>query len=268
MAPRSGLRLRWVSMGLGAALWALASSPAQAFLSDDEARKAILELRARVLANDEANKARVAELSSSQALLLEQLTALRRSLLELNNQLEAARAERAQLRGANEQLAREVAELQKRSRDVSQAMDERLRQLEPVKVAVDGRDFLAEPEEKRAHDEAMAALRASQFERAQAQIQAFLLRWPASGYGPSLRFWLGNALYAQRDHKEAMATFRAFASAHPTHPRAPEALLGLAGSQAESKDVRGARRTLEDLIKAYPQSEAAQAARERLPNLR
>ena len=39
-------------------------------------------------------------------------------------------------------------------------------------------------------------------------------------------------------------------------------------SQAESKDPRGARKTLEDLIKAYPQSEAAQAGRDRLPTIK
>jgi TolA-binding protein len=34
------------------------------------------------------------------------------------------------------------------------------------------------------------------------------------------------------------------------------------------KDTKAARKTLEDLLKAYPQSEAASAAKERLARLR
>ena len=200
--------------------------------------------------------------------MVEQLTALRRSLLELINQLEAMRAEQAGLRGANEQLARDVAELQRRSKDVGQAMDERLRKLEPLKVAVDGDEFLADADEKRAYDDAMAMLRSGDFDRATVVLSAFLRRYPTGGYVPSVRFWLGNALYGKRDYKEAIATFRVFATASPTHQRAPEALLALANSQAEAKDIKAARKTIDELLKAYPRSEAAVAAKERLAALK
>jgi TolA-binding protein len=54
----------------------------------------------------------------------------------------------------------------------------------------------------------------------------------------------------------------------PQHPRAPEALLALANSQAEMKDTKAARRTLEELLKSYPQSEAAAAGKERIAALK
>jgi TolA-binding protein len=54
----------------------------------------------------------------------------------------------------------------------------------------------------------------------------------------------------------------------PDHEKAPEAVLSIANCQIELKDIRAARRTLEDLMKVYPQSEAAQAGRERLSRLR
>ncbi len=248
---------------------ALALGSAQAGLfDDDEARKAILDLRARITQTDEQAKARAAELAVANAQLMEQLTALRRSLLDLSNQIEGMRAEQAAMRGSNEQLARSVAELQSRQKDVGQAIDDRLRKLEPVKVALDGDEFLADPDEKRAYDEAMAALRGGDFERATIMLSTHLRRYPASGFAPSVRFWLGNALYGKRDYKEAIATFRAFTVAWPGHPRAPEAMLALANSQAEARDVKAARKTIDDLTKAYPQSEAAQAGRERLASLK
>jgi tol-pal system protein YbgF len=253
----------------GVALLALVAGTAQAGLFDDEeARKAILDLRQRISQNDEAARARAAELGAAQAQLLEQLAALRRSLLELNNQIDALRNEQATLRGSNEQLARELAELQRRQRDAGQALDERLRKLEPVKVAVDGLEFLADPEEKRSFDEALAVLRGGDFERAATAMAAFLRRYPASGYAPSARFWLGSAQYGRRDHKEAVNTLRAFVSAEPAHPRASEALLAIANSQAELRDVKTARKTLEELMKSYPRSEAAAAGKERLATLK
>ena len=235
---------------------------------DDEARKAILDLRSRITQSDEQAKARAGEQAAANAQMAEQLAALRRSLLELANQIEAMRAEQASLRGSNEQLTRSVSELQARQKDVGQAIDDRLRKLEPVKVALDGDEFLVDPDEKRAHDEAMAALRGGDFDRAAIMLSTFLRRYPASSFAPSVRFWLGNALYGKRDYKDAIATFRAFAAASPTHPRAPEAMLGLANSLAETRDIKGARKTIDDLIKAYPQSEAAQAGRERLAALK
>jgi TolA-binding protein len=45
-------------------------------------------------------------------------------------------------------------------------------------------------------------------------------------------------------------------------------MLAMATSQLELKDRTGARRTIEGLIKSYPNSEAALVGRQRLPSLR
>jgi tol-pal system protein YbgF len=249
-----------------------ASMAAHALFDDEEARKAILELRTRVTAQEEANKARLAELSAAQARteaqFSEQLQALRRSLLELNSQIEALRAELAKLRGSDEQLARDVADVQRRQRDISQGLDERLRKVEPQKVALDGQDFLVDADEKRQFEEALGFMRSGEFDKSLAGFSVLQRRWPGSGYTPSAQFWAANAHYGRKDYKEAVATFRTFLAASPAHPRAPEALLGLANSLAEMKDVRGARKALEDLQKAYPATEAAAAAKQRLATLR
>ena len=238
------------------------SLPAQAQLfADDDARKAILDLRTKFAASEEQARTRNAELN-------EQLQALRRSLLDLNAQLETMRGEMAKLRGSNEQLLRDVSELQRKQRDLGQAVDERLRKMEPQKVSLDGREFSADPEEKRQYDEAIALLRSGDFDKANQAFIAFQARWPASGYGASARYWQGNALYGKRDYKEAIAAFRAFLAKAPDSERASEAMLAIANSQAEMKDKAAARKTLDDLIKSYPKSEAAVAGKERLASLK
>jgi TolA-binding protein len=45
-------------------------------------------------------------------------------------------------------------------------------------------------------------------------------------------------------------------------------MLAIANCQAELKDPKGARVTIDQLIKTYPRSEAAQAGKERLASLR
>jgi TolA-binding protein len=49
----------------------------------------------------------------------------------------------------------------------------------------------------------------------------------------------------------------------PNHPRAAEALLSVVNCQIELKDNKAAKRTVDELVKAYPASEAAQAGKER-----
>jgi tol-pal system protein YbgF len=248
---------------------AVAAASAQAGLFDDEeARKAIVDLRSRVAAVDEQSKARLTELGTANTQLLEQLGAMRRSMLELNNQLEAMRGELAKLRGDNEQILRDLALVQKQQKDTGQAFDDRLRKLEPAKVALDGREFVVDSAEKKAYDDAIETIRSGDFERSQTALSGFLRRFPGSPYTDSVNFWLGNAHYGKREYKEAISAFRSFVSAAPQHPRAPEALLALANSQAEMKDPRSARRTLEDLLKTYPESEAAQAGKERLASIK
>lgn len=247
-------------------LFALSAGVAHAGLFDDEeARRAILDLRQRVDSVRQDSEQRAAEQSNRSA---EETSQLRRSLLDLQNQIESLRADLAKMQGQNEQLMRDVAELQRQQKDVTQGIDDRLRKFEPVKVTVDGREFLAEQAEKRDYDAALAVFRKGDFAHAQTALVDFIKRYPQSGYTPSAFFWLGNAQYATRDYKEAMQNFRILLTQAPDHLRAPEAVLSIANCQLELKETKAARKTLEDLMKAYPQSEAAVAAKERLARLK
>lgn len=243
--------------GVALACALLGGVAAQAALfGDDEARAAILELRRAMEASNAA-----------QARLAEDNAQLRRSLLDLQSQIDNLRADMARQRGQDEQLQREVSELQRRQKDLSQGIDDRLRKFEPVKVSIDGREFLADPVEKQDYEAALAVFRKGDFAAAQSSLVDFIRRYPKSGYNPSALYWLGNAQYATRDYKESIANFRAMLAQAPDHLRAPEALLSIANCQVELKDTRTARRTLDELLKTYPQSEAAQAGRERLARL-
>lgn len=232
-----------------------------ALFEDDEARKAILDLRQRV------ESVRV-DVDQTRKASSDEIALLGKSLLDLQRQIELLKTELAAVRGVNERLTRDLADVQRIQKDQAQTLNDRLAKFEPVNVKVDGVEFLADPVEKRDFDAALAVFRAGDFSAAQNHFAGFLNRYSTSGYMESALFWLGNAQYANRDYKQAIVNFRALVAKNPEHMRVPESVLSVANCQLELKDTKGARRTLSDLIKAYPQSEAAVAAKERLSTLK
>jgi len=251
-------RLR--AVGAAVVLLACAASAHAGLFDDDEARRAILDLRNRISALEAQQKSHDAQTDQT-------LQQLQSALLDLNNQNEQLRQQLAQMHGSNEQLARDLADVQRHQKDLVQGVDDRLRKVEPQQVSLDGKQFTADPEEVSAYENATATLRGGQFDQAVQALGGFLRRYPGSGYADSVRYWLGNAQFGARDFKGAIATFRSFVSAAPDHPRAPEAMLAVANCQIELKDNRGARKTLDELMRTYPKSEAASAGRDRLASL-
>jgi tol-pal system protein YbgF len=232
-----------------------------ALFEDDDARKAILDLRQRV------EFLRVDAEQAKKALSDENAT-LTRSLLELQRQLELLRSELAAMRGLSEKQAKDLAELQRQQTERLSVLVERIGRLEPTKVSIDGVDFLADPVERRDFELALGVFKKGEFSAAQVLFNGFIGRYPGSAYVTPALFWLGNAQYATRDYKEAITNFRALIAKSPDHLRAPEAVLSVANCQLELKDTKGARKTLSDLIRAYPETEAASAAKERLTLLK
>jgi tol-pal system protein YbgF len=246
---------------------------------DDEARKAILDLRQQLSGlNATVNN----NLTAAQQRSADEIAQLRKSMLELQNQIDKQKGEISQLRGDNEVLARNLAEMQIRQKDIlqaseqklqaveqrSQAVEQKLTKLDPVKIVLDGREFMADPTEKRDFDAAFALFRTGDFVKSQKALFDFIQRYPGSGYSASALYWLGNAQYSNRDYKEAIINFRSMISKNPDHVRAPEAMLSVANCQLEMKDAKSAKKTLEDLMKMYPKSEAAFAGVERLRTLK
>ncbi|NCW40525.1 MAG: tol-pal system protein YbgF [Betaproteobacteria bacterium] len=235
-----------------------------ALFEDEEARRAILDIRQRL----DSQRAPTESLNREVKTLTEDNQQLRRALLDLQAQIETLRSEQSQLRGDRDLALRELSETQRRIKDLAQSFEERLRPLEPIKVTLDGAEFMAQPAEKRDFDAALERFRASEFASAVTALAEFIRRYPQSGYVPSALFWLGNAQYATRDYKEAIQNFRTLSTAAPNFVRLPDAWLSLANCQFELKDVKAGRKTLEELIKKYPQTEAGDAARERLSRLK
>jgi tol-pal system protein YbgF len=225
-------------------------------LEDDEARKAILDLRNRVEALSRDINSRIDNKAD------------KTGALDLNSQNEQLRQEIAKLRGQVEVLTNELANAQQRQKDFYVDLDNRLRKLEPQKTTIDGKDATIQPGEQSAYDAALALFKAGDYRGASSAFVDFLRRFPQSGYAASAQYWLGNTYYAQRDYRNAINAQQTVTKNYPDSPKVPDALLNIASCYIELKDKASAKKTLQNLIANYGDSQAALAAKERLATLK
>ena len=200
-----------------------ASQPAHAF-ADDDARKAILELRQQIKSMTEANQ---------------------RSRMQLADQIEGLEQEVTRLRGMIEQIGRPGGA----SASAGGAQPD---------------DKAEDPREQSAYDGAMEQFRKGEYKEASESLAAFLTLYPESNLAPTALFYLGSSRYALKDYKGAIDRLTLLSQKFATHPRAPDALLVIAGSQIEMNNRAGAKVTLQRIVKDYKGTPAADTAVKRL----
>jgi tol-pal system protein YbgF len=282
----------------------LAPTAQAALFEDEEARRAILDLRQRLenqrqtqLQSTDQTLQKSLDQSQKQIEILRKQVELeinqskqdnRQAALQLQAQIEALKQDIANLRGEREQLLREITLLQRAQKDINVEIEDRFQKIydqfakkeasstqkeeapksAKVNVQVDGFEFLAEPDEKRDFEAAFVLFRKGDFAAAAKEFAQFVKVYSASGYKPSALYWLGSAKFARRDFNEAIAHLKGLVNDFPNHARAPEAMLTIGNAQLEIKQAKEARKTFNELLKLYPTTEAAAAAKDRLAQIK
>lgn len=233
----------YTRIALTISLGALLSSNAWAIFSDDEARKAILEMRKSVQASQGA-------------------------ILDLQNQIEKLRTENAQLRGQIESLQKQTDDLTKNQKTYYQDLDSRLTRFEPQTIEVEGVTGVVQAGERSAYEEALNAFQNNQVKKADSDLTAFIRKYPSSPYLPLALFWSGNTKYALKDYNGSINQLQTLISRFPGHQRVPAAMLTLGNANLESGKKAVAKKVLSDLIAKYPDSEAAKEAKPIVANIK
>jgi len=286
-------------------------------LPDNEARKAILDLRADVkLTKDELKKSferiesqklasdlelkkandlivrldllmqqlKNDSLSTSERLQKEinKINILRKqdldqqnqAVLQLKNENELLKQQIAEMRGDREQLSREISVVQRNQKDLTTGIedrifkiDKRLSKIEPIMLEVDGLEFQSDLAEKKDYELAISVFKRGEYSGAVNAFTVFLRKYPNSGFRQSALYWLASAKFLKGDYVDTTNQLRAFLNMNEAHSLYPEAMLMLANAQIELKLIPDAKKTLENLIRDYPRSEAAKVAVERLLKL-
>jgi tol-pal system protein YbgF len=225
-------------------------------LDDDEARKAILELRAKVdtIARELQSKI---DTKSDKTVQLDML-----------NQHEQTMQEIARLRGQIEVLANQISRAQESQKQLYADLDARLKKVEPQQETVDGQTTSVLPSEKTAYENAYALIPAGDYKGAIAALQDFVRRYPESAYASNAQYWIGNSWYALGDYKKAIAALEVVATTYSASPKAPDAMLSIGSSYALLKDNKNAKKALQQVVSKYPESSAAKTAKDRLASLK
>lgn len=200
--------------------------PAHAF-ADDEARRAILELRQQVRQMHEQNQ-------QARFLLADQIETLQHEIADMRGQMERMRFE---------------LDINKRAGQ-DQAGGSSIQ--------------VSNPREQAAYDNAMGLFRSGKYKEAAQGLNGFLQDYPSSELATEAKFYLGSSMYATKDFKGAVAQLQKLTQDTPDDPRAPDALLIVAASKIELNDMAGAKASLQQIVRDYPESSAADTAKSRL----
>jgi tol-pal system protein YbgF len=217
-----------------------ASNSAWALFSDDEARKAILDLR-KTLATTQ---------------------------LELQNQIEKLKADNAELRGKIEDLEKQGEDINSSQKTYYQDLDNRLGNFEPRTATIEGVTGTVQPNEKKAYDDALKAFQAGSLKKADEGFTAFAAKFPKSPYLPLALYWSGNSKYANKDYAGAINQLQSLIKKYPNHPRIPAAMVTLGNAQLESGNKTAAKKTFAEIVSKYPDTEAAKDAQQLLAALK
>jgi len=213
-----------------------ASNSAWALFSDDEARKAILDLR-KTLATTQ---------------------------LDLQNQIEKLKADNAELRGKIEDLQKQGEDINSSQKTYYQDLDTRLGNFEPRTATIEGVTGTVEPNEKKAYDDALKAFQAGSLKKADEGFTAFVAKFPKSPYLPLALYWSGNSKYANKDYAGAINQLQSLIKKYPNHPRVAAAMITLGNSQLERGNKAAAKKTFAEIVAKYPDTDAAKDAQQLL----
>lgn len=192
--------------------------------SDDEARKAILELRSQVKQMNEQNQ---------------------QARLQLADQIDQLHQEVTILRGRLEELSHKSLPTveDKNAPKASGNLD---------------------PQERAVYEQAADLYRNGRYKEAATGFNDFIDSYPDSSIIGDANFYLGSSLYASKDFKKSIDVLQNFIESEPKSSKAPDALLVIAADNIELNNIDAAKANMEKIINDYPKSKAAETAKNRL----
>ena len=256
------LRLAPATLAVWAAL--LAGAAHAALFDDDEARKQINQLKSQ---SDTRQKSIEDRLSAIDAKLSQLDSTGQNRVVDLAQLIESLKQDMAKLRGQIEGLTNQTDTLERRQTDLYVDLDTRLRRIEQTQTQL--QDKMSQGErsaaaEKQAYETALNQFKLGNYQLSITSFQNFMTNFSSSELLPSAQYWIGNAYYAMRDYKSAIAAQQKVVRLWPENPKSPDALLNIASAQTELGQSKEARETLRTLVKKYPSSPASEQAKQRL----
>ncbi len=119
-------------------------------------------------------------------------------------------------------------------------------------------------DERMAYQQAFKLLQATDYHGAAKEFSRFLRAFPNSALAANSQYWLGECYYGQRRFQEAIDEFERVFAFYPSSNKVPASLLKIGYSHLELRQPSIARSVFQQLVRTYPQSQAAIKAHGRL----
>jgi len=206
------------------------------------------------------------------------------SLLDLANQTDSLRNDLRAMHNDIDQLSNNLEAGRKQQRDLYADLDRRMKSLESrggggaAGAAAGSGDAgaggaggadtsAAGSDDKAAYQAAFNLLKDSQYDRAIAAFQKFLIVYSDSSLADNAQYWLGEAYYVNKSFPEAQTAFQRVVDKYPQSRKRPDALLKIGYCQYELKQWDAAKGTLTQVATQFPDAPAGHLAQQRLDKM-
>jgi len=208
------------------------------------------------------------------------------SLLDLANQGEATRSDLRSVHNDVDLLTNSLEASRKQQRDLYADLDRRMKNLESRGAGAAGAAAAAGSgdagsavsgaggdspasgsDDKAAYQAAFALLKDSQYDRAVAAFQKFLVSFPDSDLADNAQYWLGEAYYVNKSFPEAEIAFHRLVEKYPQSRKRPDALLKIGFCQYELKHWDLAKESLSQVATQFSDTPAGHLAQQRLDKM-
>jgi tol-pal system protein YbgF len=125
---------------------------------------------------------------------------------------------------------------------------------------------LSTPEEM--YDYALGLIKNGKTMKGREVLNSFAAKYPDHRLMQNVFYWKGETFYAEKDYESAILSFQDVVDKYAGGEKAPDAMLKQGLSFQALNDSRNARILYELLLSKYPNSPAAERARQRLAELK
>ena len=110
-------------------------------------------------------------------------------------------------------------------------------------------------------------IKGKEFDKAVMAMNSFINQYPRGGYTANAHYWLGELYLVKKAYPDAIQQFQTVLKAFPSSSKTSDCSLKIGYALAASGQKRSARQQLQEVIRDYPDTHAAELAATKLETL-
>jgi len=129
-------------------------------------------------------------------------------------------------------------------------------------------DDLSTEEIRSEYQKAFDLIKSGEYFAAEETLSIFIDLYSDTEFIDDAIYWLGESFYSQKKYNKALKEFEKITKHHPNSEKLVEAILKTGFTQFELGDIEKSIKTLNQLIKSYPDSSASRLAKDKLNSIK